>query len=89
MSDKFPSRIYVDKTYGTSLENSRICSDFIGHIRIDRSDIEYISLEEHEAILKNYIWQAEEAMRMANSWMADYDKLKAKYEPSVIVPSDY
>lgn len=31
--------------------------------------------------------QVEELERIANEWMRDYDKLKAKYEPMIVVTS--
>lgn len=48
--------------------------------------VERVKLLEDEVI---YFYEtSKEWQRLANEWMADYDKLKAKYEPVVASLSD-
>lgn len=45
---------------------------------------EYLSLEEHEALLKEEQVRADVYEKCANQWMEDYQRLKDKYEPMIL-----
>lgn len=49
--------------------------------------IEYLSFEEHDAIVAELKAQNEELYKIAQEWMHDYDKIKNKYEPMIAVTS--
>ncbi len=51
-------------------------------------DISYISEMEVKDKIEKIKLAAKEWERLANEWMKDYDKLKAKYEPMVAAIDD-
>jgi len=49
--------------------------------------IKVIGMSEHYAVIDRLKANIKELTEVAEIWMNDYDKLKAKYEPSVLVES--
>lgn len=49
---------------------------------------EWISIQEHTAIVEAAVRESKEWEKLANDWREDYDKLKNKYEPMYATTGD-
>lgn len=84
----FPERILYSTENAKFEYNPSVVEGFIQDAVYEDDFKEYLSLEEHEAIVAELKAQNEDLYKIAQEWMHDYDKLKNKYEPMIAVTSE-